>query len=358
MRRIHHVGTVPAAGTAAAMRLMLEHHAEALETIPDGENTEGRENWIIPIVRRRQAHPHVLVLRRDRFDKVPMRLWHAPLCIPRRAMTFDMLALEYSRWALEASTVLGRLVPTLARPPWRNGRPPELQVDVAGPFDLAAMTWGPLALAYHQHEIAAAADEIRTINSAVSGSVTYQLSVPVETYLVARAGHLAPRVAHWCAGLVAELVAAAPPGIRVIVHLCVGDPHGQPLVILDTAWPLALLADAICQAWPQGRILDAIHLPLANGVRPAPTHRSFYAPLARWRPPPGVGVIAGLAHADAPLYEQLAALAEVEDVFGREVAVSTPCGMGRRPQQVDVLMQRLTDLARYRASTITQGEPV
>lgn len=343
-------------GPREAISLQLARTGQAVESVSDGENTDDRANWIVPIVRRRQAHPEVLVLRADRFDEVPMRLTHAPVCVrrPYRGTQFreqlrDVMGLRYAHYALAAYPILESEIRTRTLGVWwRNNRSPRLQVDVPGPFDLAAMTWGLGALAHMGDEITAAAAEISEITQALGAdNVVFQLSLPVETYLVTRAGKARARVARWCARWVTRFVMCCPPESRWIVHLCVGDPHGRPLVELRDVDPLVVLTSAISNAWPSGRVLDAVHWPLSNGRAPAPSDEEFYAPATEVDQflPQSVHLSAGLAHMDATLGYQKRCLQLAEDTTGRELGVSTPCGLGRRPEQVEALMARMMQLA-------------
>lgn len=344
VRRIHHVGTIPATQregescTAAALRLALECTGRYLRTAP----AEGwdRADWIVPILRRRDRHPDLRVLKACNYAKDPMTLWSgSSIHWPRRALHHDALCLRYADYARAAWPTFLDL--TMGYPNMR------LQVSVPGPGDLAAMSWGPWALRRYHAEVDGALTEIAQIHEITGGRVTYQVEMPVPTYLIHKAPtRLRDKVADRLGRATAEFIGASPAGSTWILHPCMADPHGKPLSVPPDAGVVVAQVNGIYAHWPRTHDLDAVHLPLGDGLHPAPHRPSYYAPLRDLDLPGDVHVSAGLAHVAASMDDQHAALAAAEAAAERGLlGVSTPCGLGRRPDAVEATMTRLVTLA-------------
>ena len=341
MRRVHLVGTLGQPDVSAGMALAIERVGQFLTTLPDGE-PDLRANWIIPVVERMQHQPEVRTLVRPRFHKNPLRAWHGAIYTARRRhdITPDTLGLPFAQHAAEALPVLRDLVHA-------SGYSLRLQVDIPGPFDLFMFSFGPLRAKYYDVEVEAAVQQVELIEAMAPGKVVYQLSIPVETYLVALApGPLRSKIATKLAQKIADFIQQTPEGTEWIIHLCVGDPHGKPLIILKDAQPLVELTDAVVDRWPTGWVLNAVHWPMGDGVHPFRPDPRYFAPVYDLRLPDTVHLSAGLGHLGASLGDQELGIYELERAAGQAVGVSTPCGFGRRPAMAEALLDRLATLAK------------
>jgi hypothetical protein len=341
------VGTLPVAPregespTTAAVRYALDHVGDRVGEVP-AEGTD-RKDWIIPILRRREANPNLITLKRSRYEKVPMTIWSGSGIYypkPGRPLTSETLSLHYAAYAREAYTTLVAL--TADTDPRKR-----LKVGVPGPFDVAAMAWGPWALARYQDEVTAALTELALIHAFAGDRATYQLELPVPTYLVAKTPlNRRASVAEWFGKQIGAFIARTPVGSRWFIHLCVGNPHDFPLITLDDTGPLTDLTTAINQHWPAGtHHLDVVHMPFGDSQHPAPATEKYYRSLRGLVLLPGTELSAGLADALVPLSQQRAALGAATDAAGRALRVSTQCGEGRRPQLLDATMDRLLELS-------------
>ena len=344
MRRIHLVGTLGSVDYPKAAKHAIDTMGKYLTTLPVDEP----ENWVIEPIKAMGQRPEVRTLVKPRFHKNPMRPWHGAVYVARRGqeITADTLGLTYVQQAAESYPGLMDLVAEHLTM-WR------MQVDVPGPFDRSAFAYGPFLSKYYGTEVEAAAQQVNAIEEQVPGTV-YHLSIPVETYLVATAPTaIQARVAAAFAHQLSQFIMHMTPGVEIIVHTCGGDPNGLPLIDPAGRKPASrrmleacvLLVNAIWKAWPAGYRLNAVHIPLGDGAHPAPGGPRYYAPLGRLELPSEVHVSAGLAHLGRPLSHQQCALGMAERIAGRELGVSTPCGLGRRPAAAVALMERMVDLS-------------
>jgi hypothetical protein len=334
------VGTVPASNTEAAMRLMLAITGDHLKTIPDGETTAGREDWVVPTVLARLNHPDVVTLKRFNYDTLDFRPWHGGIATnrPGHKITEDTLGLRYDEHALEALTILDKLV-------WSWPTAPALQVGIASPLDLALFTFGPFAPRHYRAETNAALAAIGDVHYAAPSAV-FQLELPLETYLVAQSPkRVQLRVANWCARRLANFIQCTAADTEWIIHLCVGDPHGQPLVTPTDVGPLVVLANAIAAHWPADHTLDAIHFPFADGTHTAPTNAAYYWDLRYLEVPDEVDLLAGVVTAEQGVEFTQAALDLIDHQMYLQWGVSTPCGLGRKPNAVIPILEKMAELA-------------
>ncbi|MDS1269431.1 hypothetical protein RIF23_03875 [Lipingzhangella sp. LS1_29] len=115
------------------------------------------------------------------------------------------------------------------------------------------------------------------------------------------------------------------------VHLCFGDLNHEALWHARDTGPVVEIAQKVVQAWPRGRTLDYLHLPLATGTRPAVPNARALLPLTRLRGLSGnTRLVAGLVHEDQHLDMQRVTLRLVEVALGRRVDVAASCGLGHR----------------------------
>ena len=197
---------------------------------------------------------------------------------------------------------------------------------------MALFTLGPLGAFRHRAAFReATVREIREIFRRGGRDVVFQIEVPAELVFVARMpAPLQRAMASFLARGVARLAREAPAGARFGIHLCLGDMNHRALGNMTDATPVVLLANAIVKAWPSGRPLEFVHAPFAAAQKVPRTDPAWYAPLTRLKLPGTTRFVAGFAHEDQDLEEQRRLRALIERNAGREVDVSTSCGLGRR----------------------------
>lgn len=341
MRGIHFVGTIGRSDVREAMGLMLDTAYPMLATIPDGE-PDGRADWVTSEIENRAKLPELMTLRRSRMrTHDPLRpLLHPPIYVKRPGAKMPTAELNagHAANAAIASGILAELVSERG-----IASPPALQVDIPGPLDLAAFSWGPGMLRNYKHETTSLLREIEQIHLRAP-TVVFQLSIPFETHLIAHTPKLAARLMkRLCA-----FVATTPPGCAFIAHFCLGDPHGKPITKVDSAEALIHAANELYYNWPHStHVLDGVHLPFGDGHNPVPIAASYYWALRSLAIPPEVRLIAGIAQVmdKSPLDRQLGALKTIELCAHREVVISSPCGWGRRAHLVPELCARTLALA-------------
>lgn len=352
IRRIHHIGTTPLDSPSDAVELMLDYTGEAMRSCPE-EATEGRQDWIIPQLIRRCHIPEIKCYKRVHYyDRARFRLWNTCVCRPRdgsgQSLTPDVLELPWATYARASlPLVVGHAMDR--EMPWVK-----YQAGIPSPLNMAAFTWGPWAMKYYHAEVAAAVREVQRITTLALGKVVFQIECPVETCLV----HWAPaakreQVADWCARLLCEFVARCPVGSEFIIHECAGAPRGFPVVRLRDTDVVTTLANAITRHWPEGRVLDAVHMPFGDVATPAPVDEGYYQALGGLTVPEGTDVIAGLANTRDDYDRQRAALWQAEVAAGRSLGVAQPCGAGRDTSEdpatakgnAVLMMRRLVGLA-------------
>ena len=305
------------------MSQALERFGPMLRSLPDGE-TGDRRNWILHIIESFRSHPDLeLVSEGDwsDYDKIPRfrvrkghRLYGAAL---------DFGQAEAARASLQTFELLKAKT---------QHDDLDFQVGMPGDFDMAMFTLGPVAALRHRRAFTEATlREVRTVHEMAGGDVVFQIEVPAELVLLARAPAPGQRgLARLLGGQIAALAAGAAPGTRFGIHLCLGDMNHRALGKMTDATALVLLANAIVRAWPQGRRLEFIHAPFAAADDPPVVDDDFYAPLARLALPGHVRFVAGFAHEDQSLADQRRIRSTIDQACGRTVDISTSCGLGRR----------------------------
>jgi hypothetical protein len=334
-RHAHLVGSIPAADPASAMRLAMDALGPLLRTLPDGETGE-RRNWIIHVIESLRSHPDLELAKGgdwSDYDRTPrLRI--------RRGHRLYGATLDFGHVAAVQDSL-----PAFEQVRAESGRDDlAFQVGVPGDFDMAMFALGPVgALRNRRPFTEATMHEMRRIHAQLGADVVFQIEVPAELVLLARAPRRArPALAGVLGREIAALAAGAPAGARLGVHLCLGDMNNKALGRMRDASPLVELSNAIVRRWPAGRALEYLHAPLAAGVEPAPTEASFYEPLTRLRMPPTVRFIAGFAHEARALNEQRRIRSLVEDRVGHPVDVAASCGLGRRTEGAAVAVMEQT----------------
>lgn len=324
-REAHLLGSLPGPTPAAAMATALDILGPYLRSLPDGE-TGSRRNWIVSIVDGLRAHPD-LELRKEGdwsdYDRTPQLRIRKGRRLYGAALDFGHVAAVRESFPAfqEVTAAAGR--PDLA-----------FQEGVPGDFDLAMFTLGPAgALRSRRAFTEASLSEIRDVAAVAGPSTLFQIEVPVELVLLAKAPAAArPALAKLLGRGVSALAAGTAEGTRFAVHLCLGDMNNRAFGTMTDVSPLVLLANAVLATWPAGRPLEVLHAPFAAADSPATTDPAFYAPLTGLHLPAGVRFAAGFAHeAQAPT-DQRQIRTVIEDLLGREVVISAACGLGRRTE--------------------------
>jgi len=345
-RSVHLVGTVPGDNAWDAMRAILDVPglARHLRTLPDGE-TGPRQWWVKAELDAMLDIPGLVIVNPD-----------AGFTSPDDAISFEVPA----GYALRAED-LERRLPTLTAfqasyPLFRRLREerglPRLsfQVGLPSPPDLALLAFrreAGLRPDIYEPVLEAKTRLIRACAALAAGDVAFQLDVPIPLIMVATApADQREKVAHWAAGLIAEVPARTEPGTRFGVHLCVGDMHHKPMVRPDSAEPAVLLANEIASQWPQGWPLEWVHIPFAAAEDPPPPDESWYRPLQDLTLGAATRFAAGFVHEKLAASEHRRLLAVIERNAG-PADISMACGLGRRPEswQVRHALQMCATLA-------------
>ncbi len=322
-RGVHMVGSVPAASVDEAMRWMLTGAGDHLRSLPDGEPGL-RSRWIVHMIEALRGHPDFRLVRDGdwssyqdvpRFGLLPGHRLHP------QALQLGIADVAAESWAVYAE---------LCRQMECNGL--TFQCGIPSYLDLALFSFGPLRALWHLRAFRAAViREVRRAYELTHGDIVMQLEAPAELVFTGQApSAFQPLLVRWLARGLARVAAAAPSGARFGVHLCLGDLEHQALGGMRTAAPAVRLANAAARAWPAGRELEYVHIPLAAGTHSPVLRHEFYTPLRRLKLPARTRVVAGVAHEDQDLDTQRRVLAWVEDAVGHTVDVAAACGLGRR----------------------------
>jgi hypothetical protein len=337
-REAHLVGSLPGPTADVAMATALQTLGPYLRSLPDGETGE-RRNWIISIIEGLRSHPD-LELRKpgdwSDYDKTPQlkirkgrKLYGASLDfghVDAVRRTFPQF--EVARTAARRTDLV-------------------FQQGVPGDFDLAMFTLGPPGALRHRRPFTEATlGEIRGV-AGISGPETlFQIEIPVELVLLAKAPAPArPGLARLLAKSVTGLAAAAPEGTQFAVHLCLGDMNNRAFGTMTDVGPLVQLSNAITRTWPAGRPLALVHAPFAAADHPATTDPAFYAPLRQLNLPSATRFAAGFAHESQTLSDQRTIRSMIDDLLRREVVISSACGLGRRTEAAGrAVLERTAEL--------------
>ncbi|MDN5861577.1 MAG: hypothetical protein L0H84_23495 [Pseudonocardia sp.] len=337
-RHAHLVGSMPGADAEEAMSLALEVLGPHLRTLPDGETGE-RFHWILHIESALRSHPDLEVAKEgdwSDYDKVTV------LKVRRgHRLLGANLDFGHARYAAESWPVFERLRAAAGRPEL------PFQVGIPGDLDMAMFTLGPTGALRHRRAFTeSTVATIRRIHEQLGDQVVFQLEVPVELVLLARAPAVAqPALAALLARGMVAVAAAAPAGARFGVHLCVGDMNHKAFGSMSDVSPLVRLAAAIVGRWPDGRPLEFVHAPFAGADVPPSTDPAFYGPLDGLRLPSGTRFVAGFAHEKQGIAEQRAIRDRIEGHLRRRVDVAAACGLGRRQRaDAEANLRRVAEL--------------
>jgi hypothetical protein len=339
-RSSHLVGSLPGDDAEDAMRLALADLGATLNSLPDGE-TGNRHNWIIHIIEGMRRHPD-LELKKEgdwsAYDNIPQFRVRRGHSLRAATLDFGHVANFEESWPAFARLREDQQNPALA-----------FQVGIPGDFDMALFTLGPAAaFRYRPVFRQATLREIREIYRRGGKDVVFQIEIPAELAFVAQMpAPLRPLMARTLGRGVARLAQLSPTGARFGIHLCLGDMNHKALATMPDTMPVVLLANAIVKAWPAGRSLEFVHAPFAAADVVPSTDPAWYEPLTRLELPRTARFAAGFVHEDQDLEEQRALRSLIERYVGREVAVSTSCGLGRRTRPAAVAaLERTAALTR------------
>jgi hypothetical protein len=322
-RQAHLVGSIPAPTAAEAMAVAMDRLGPLLATLPDGETGE-RRNWIIHIIEALRAHPDLELVHDgdwSGYDKLPRFKVRRGHRLYGASLDFGHLKAVQESW------------PDFEKVRADSGRQDlSFLVGIPGDFDLAMFTLGPAGGLRHRSAFTEATlSEIRDIAQLVGRAAVFQIEVPAELVLLSKVPRQGQAAAARVLGRrIAQLAAASPAGTRFGVHLCLGDMNHEALGRMTDSSPLVHLTNGIVRAWPVARPLEYVHAPFAAADEPPPTEAAFYAPLADLELPGWVRFVAGFAHENQPMEDQLAVRELLDAAVGRPVDVSTSCGLGRR----------------------------
>ncbi len=321
---------------------MLDSAGPRLRTLPTGE-TRRYEFYIRPIIEDLVTQGALESKKPGQWTTSRNRTIYR--AAGGKKLTGDMMDLGYLREAEEAVPIFAALraardLPGLA-----------LQIGMPTDFTMAFIAMGAAGLLRNKKAFTDAT--VRDIAAIRAGDdVVIQLEATAELVLMAATQPL-HRLVNGALGLgrgIAELAAAAPPGTRIGVHLCLGSLNNKARATLRTARPLVDLANSVVRHWPADRRLEYIHGPFAAGDKPPSTEPKFYAPLDKLTLREGTAFYAGLVHDLPTVAQQRQTLQLIEQALGRPVdGVATACGLGRRSRPMaDELMAR--------ANTLTASE--
>lgn len=324
-REAHLVGSLPGPTPAAAMATALDIVGPYLRSLPDGE-TGDRRNWVISIVEGLSHHPDLELKKAGDWSDYDQ----TPQLRVRKGRHLYGASLDFGHVAAVRDSL-----PQFAQATAEAGRSDLVfQEGVPGDFDLAMFTLGPAAALRHRRAFTEATlAEIRDVKALAGADTLFQIEVPVELVLLAKAPAASrPALAKVLSRTVTGLADGAAEGTRFAVHLCLGDMNNRAFGTMTDVSPLVLLANAIVAGWPSGRPLEILHAPFAAADHPATTDPAFYRPLHDLRLPPDVRFAAGFAHEAQTLADQRQIQAIIDDHLQRPVVVASACGLGRRSE--------------------------
>lgn len=337
-RHAHLVGSIPGANPEEAMQLAVSTVGPHLRSLPDGE-TGQRRDWIISIIESLRNHPDLELAKEgdwSDYDKTPRFKVKRGHKLLGASLDFGQVsAVEASRPAFEEVR--------------RDSGRADLDylVGMPGDFDMAMFTLGPAGALRHRRAFTeATVGQITRIHTILGDQAVFQLEVPAELVLLTKLpAAVHPPLARMFGRWIARLAAASPEGARFGIHLCLGDMNHRAFGRMKDVSPLVALTQSILAAWPDGRPLEYIHAPFAAADDPPPTDEAFFAPLADLELPPQTRLIAGFAHEDQSLKDQLRVLTMIENRLGRTVDIASSCGLGRRdPATARRTLERTAEL--------------
>jgi hypothetical protein len=317
VRRAWLGGSLPGNTPEQAMTLALDELGPYLLALPGGETR--RPNWAASIVDELAQTSLFTIAKPGEgtdYDDLPQL---APV-------NGDLSTLDIGYYTIyqAESPIAHRLVT-------QRGLALSFQVDIAGPFDLAMFTVGPRRyLKYYKAFEAATLRDIMAIFTH-DETVLFQLSVPLELVgsltVPAMARHLVTRK---LVKKITDFVSLCPVGLRLGVHLCLGDYHHKAKGHLPQLAPLTDFANTLLDTWPPGYPLAYLTLPLAEAELPPVLEPAWYTDLARLRALTGVRIVLGICHEKVTTGALRPIVTLADSLLKQEVAVGASCGLALR----------------------------
>ena len=310
------------------MELALDKLGPHLNRMSDGE-TGDRALWVTISMDALRANPDIEEIHDGGWtDYDDLALWKV-----REGVTMnpDNVRLPYAR-AFDASFTPFKVLRE------RFGRPDlKFQVGIPLPGDIALYSFGEGIFTDPEPVEAfteATLREIREIVAAGGDDVIFQLETCLALVAVAQAEPSEqPALATQMAKYLTDIAARSPEGTRFGTHICLGDFHHKAIATMTDVRPAVLVANALVEGWPEGRILEYVHAPFAAANEPPIEDESFYAPLVDLKLPDDTRFVAGFVHESLELDEHRRLLGRIEGLLGREVDIAAACGLGRRPSE-------------------------
>ncbi|HEX3126117.1 MAG TPA: hypothetical protein VH394_02210 [Thermoanaerobaculia bacterium] len=345
------VGSMPFESDEECMRRALDKVGPYLFSLPDGEVGERtaefpdgtRACWIIrafEILQNDPANWHLVKPPVRGANGVPVDYTGLPeiepVCPPEHVP--ERVRFDYDVFCKQNMPVLRRLASErgLDGIRFQMGIPTGICFGFAFPNPADRMRYRGA----FEDVLAREANEV--VRSGRDG-VVIQLEAPPEVYM---AYEMPEMLEPLSVAPIRDLAAKIDAGARIGVHLCLGDLRNKPLLQPKDVKPLVELSNRLVDTWPEGRILEYIHYPLAAGDVPPPTDPAFYGPLADIHLPKGTHFVAGFVHEGLSFEQNLDILRALEDIRGETVDVACSCGIGRRtPEVADHLLDLMAGLA-------------
>jgi hypothetical protein len=320
-RSVHLVGTIPAPSTEEALARVTGVLGDTIgPCLPDGE-TGARGDWVNRLVEDLRTHDDLELVR----DGTWSSYTDTPAFRVKKGRRLRWIDLDYLAEFEKSWPVYQEMVEASGR---------SFQVGIPGHFDVAAIAFGfnlPTALRSLGPFRDATIREMAGIWALARSRVVFQLEVPIELIMLTRMPRPArPVAARRFAREILRLVEAAPGGARIGLHLCLGDLNNESMGKPADAGPLVILANAIMAEWPNGRILEYVHVPLAHGSEPPTMDPDYYAPLSQLWIPDEVRFIGGFIHEGSLIKDLVKIRDQIEFNLGRRIDVAASCGLGRR----------------------------
>jgi hypothetical protein len=327
-RKTHLVGAWPGRGPEHAMEVALTNLGPHLNSMSDGE-TGDRALWVTASMDALRANPDLETVHDGGWtDYNDLAQWKIK---DGQKMSAGNVRLPYAR-AFDASfTPFKELRERFGRPDLR------FQVGIPLPGDIALYSFGEGIFVDPEPVEAfteATLREIREIAEIGGDDVVFQLETCLALVAVAQApDEEQAAVATQMAKYLTDIAAGSPEGTRFGIHICLGDFHHKAIATMRDIRPVVLVANAVVEGWPQGRILEFVHAPFAAANEPPVEGDAFYAPLADLALPEDTRFIAGFIHESLELDAHRELLDRIEGLLGRQVDIAAACGLGRRPSE-------------------------
>ncbi|WP_433524020.1 hypothetical protein ACQPZ2_01915 [Nocardia pseudovaccinii] len=314
---------------------------EYLPSFPEGDTAF--PGWIMPRLRSTFALPG---MRKVKDGNIELAYPGMPgyEYTGERELEIPPVLLGYFDQAEAAKPILERMIE-------ERGSSKSYQACIVDPYDHAYFALGEAGLEQHYESFRKPAlEEIFAIHRLFDGDVVFQLESPgrmLTIEVIESAQERAAKAVELASDL-AAFVRRMPEGARVTIHLCRGDwEHSTWLKQINGFEPVVLLVNAIVAAWPEGRTLQGIHIPLAAAdVLPFADvdNPDIYQPLEQLTA--DATIYAGIVHEQASPDHIRSALTQARKYYPRPFGgLSTSCGMARMTEaEMDHALRLLSEL--------------